>query len=157
MDSPQTRFLFEMFAELQAPLDVGPTPEGHRMVILTSGGRFNGPDMRGEVVPGSGGDWARIRSDGTFALDVRACLKTDDGALIYITYGGRAAFRDAEQMGMALDFMSIDPVDPASYYFRTNPIFETSDPRYARLNGVVAVGLGALGHGGVTYRIFEIT
>lgn len=156
MQAPETRFLFEMFAELQAPLDVGATPEGHRIVIITSGGTVSGPEIRGTVVPASGGDWARIRSDGTFALDVRVCLKTDDGALIYMTYGGRAAFKDGEQMAAALDFSSSDPVDPATYYFRTNPIFETSDPRYARLNGVVAVGQGALGHGGVTYRIFEI-
>lgn len=156
MDEPHTRFLFEMFAALEPPLDLGDTPEGHRVVILTSGGSFSGPGMRGVVVPGSGGDWARIRTDGTFALDVRVCLRTEDDALIYMTYGGRAAFNDAAQLSAALDFTSASPVDPATYYFRTNPVFETSDPRYARLNGIVAVGLGALGHGGVTYRVFEV-
>jgi uncharacterized protein DUF3237 len=33
-----------------------------------------------------------------------------------------------------------EPVDPAAYYFRTTPRFETVAPSYAWLNDVVAVG-----------------
>lgn len=156
MSALESEFLFEMHASLAAPLDMGSTPEGHRIIILATGGTFEGPRLKGEVVANSGGDWARIRPDGSFDLDVRASLRTDDDALIYITYRGRAVFQNSEQMGQALDFTSENPVDSSEYYFRTNPLFETSDDRYAWLNSVVAVGKGGLGHGGVTYRIFAI-
>lgn len=156
MSELASAFLLEMHAKLAAPLDIGATPEGHRLVILATGGHFEGPDLKGTVEPNSGGDWGRIRPDGSFDLDVRACLRTDDDALIYVTYRGRAAFRDQEQMGRVLDFNSENPVDPSEYYFRTNPMFETSHPKYDWLNRIVAIGKGKLGHGGVTYRIFEI-
>src|ERR1700730_6061973 len=49
-----------------------------------------------------------------------------------------------------------DPVDPSSYYFRTQMTFETSDARAAWLNGVLAVGVGRIGHGGVEYRVHRV-
>ncbi|MEO0566320.1 MAG: DUF3237 domain-containing protein [Pseudomonadota bacterium] len=150
---------YEFLMELHAKLDVhdhGPTPEGHRLVVMATAGYFKGPKLSGEVVGGTGGDWGRIRNDGSFGLDVRASIKTDDGALIYATYGGRGVFKDAEQMGLALDFQGEPKVDPEEYYFRTNPVFETSSEKYAWLNGIVAVGKGRLGNGGVTYDIYAI-
>src|SRR5258708_5431532 len=86
----QSEFLFELSLTLQAPLDIGLGPEGHRLIIMTSGGRFQGPRLSGTVLPLTGADWPRIRSDGTFAIDARACFRTTEGALIYVTYGGRA-------------------------------------------------------------------
>ena len=34
-------------------------------------------------------------------------------------------------------------VDPASYYFRVTPTFETADTDLAWLNGIIAAGTGA--------------
>ena len=42
------------------------------------------------------------------------------------------------------------------YYFRTNPLFETGDERYAWLNTIVAVGKGRTGDGGVIHEIFAV-
>ena len=33
-----------------------------------------------------------------------------------------------------------EPVDPAAYYFRTTPRFETGSSRYGWLNDLIAVG-----------------
>lgn len=47
-------------------------------------------------------------------------------------------------------------IDPAWYYFRTNPLFETGSARYAWLNDVVAVGTGYLVDGGVAYHVEQV-
>lgn len=154
--SISSEFLFEMHADLCAPIDHGPTPNGHRFVLISPGGRFEGPRLRGTVVANSGGDWGRLRPDGTFALDVRITLRTHDDAFIYMTYGGRLVAEPAV-MPQVLDVGQPGGVDPESYYLRTNPLFETGDPRYAWLNGIVAIGYGKTGDGGVTYRVFTVS
>jgi hypothetical protein len=47
------------------------------------GGRFEGKDIRGEVIPG-GGDFPVVRPDGVEVLDALYRLKTDDGVQIII-------------------------------------------------------------------------
>ena len=36
------------------PIDVGPTPEGHRRIIPITGGAVSGPRLSGRVLPGGG-------------------------------------------------------------------------------------------------------
>ena len=74
----QSEFLFDLSLTLQAPLDIGSGPEGHRLIVMTSGGRFQGPRLSGTVLPLPGADWPRIRSDGTCALDARASQDAHD-------------------------------------------------------------------------------
>ena len=50
-----------------------------------SGGIFEGPKLRGTVLP-AGGDWIIICPDKIMQLDVRVTLKTDDDEFIYMTY-----------------------------------------------------------------------
>jgi len=45
-----------------------------------TGGNFDGPKLRGVVLPG-GGDWLRIRGDGAAELDVRA-TRTDQAEFL---------------------------------------------------------------------------
>jgi Protein of unknown function (DUF3237) len=47
-------------------------------------------------------------------------------------------------------------VDPTSYYFRINPLFETANANYDWLNRVVAVGIGHRRADGPIYSIFEV-
>jgi hypothetical protein len=51
------------------------------------GGTFSGPKLKGQVLSG-GGDWLLFRKDGAAQLDVRSTLRTEDGALIYVSYRG---------------------------------------------------------------------
>ena len=135
----QNAFPLEMHAKLLAPVDVGPSPEGHRLVIHAGEGQFKGRKMSGTAVPSSGGDWASIRLDETFAPDIRIYQEADDGAFIYATYGGCAVAKSPEQLVAILDLFSSDSVDPDEHYFRTNTLIR-GDRRCARLKGVVSNG-----------------
>ena len=156
MPELQSEFLFQMRVKLAPPIESGPTPNGHRMVCMGESGTVEGPRIRGEVMPMSGGDWAVLRPDGSGALDVRLSLKTDDGAVILMTYHGRMVPLDGD-IGYALDFAKPDDPEGADrYYFRTNPLFETGDERYKWLNHLVSIGKGRTGDGGVIYDVFAI-
>lgn len=146
--------LFDLDVTAHPRQDIGPGPLGHRVIGRIKGGRFNGPRLSGDLLEG-GGDWAIVRADGGFMIDVRATLRTDDGALIYMTYAGRwtipGAIRDA-----VLDPARVDGVDPNSYYFRITPMFETGAADYAWLNDVVSIGFGQRTAAGVRYRVVHI-
>jgi len=49
-----------------------------------------------------------------------------------------------------------EAVDPASYYFRINPLFETSAPKYDWINRIVAIGFGYRRADGPIYSVFEV-
>ncbi|MGP3976403.1 DUF3237 domain-containing protein [Streptomyces sp. 8N114] len=150
----RTAHLFDLVVDLNPRLPIGSGPFGRRVLFGAAGGTFHGPKLRGEVVPG-GGDWALFAPDGTMALDVRLTLRTHDGALLHMTYGGRWVTPPALREAMA-DPAERHRIDPAGYYFRTNPLFETGAQQYAWLNGIVCVGSGYLVEGGIAYKICEI-
>jgi len=49
-----------------------------------------------------------------------------------------------------------EAVDPAAYYFRTTPRFETSHPNYAFLNRRITVATGDRRAEGPVYTIHEL-
>ncbi|WP_071187619.1 DUF3237 domain-containing protein [Trichormus sp. NMC-1] len=157
MSELKTEFLFEIRIQIQPPMDVGQAPDGNRIIFIAQSGQFEGPNLKGEVIPMSGGDWARVRADGSGAIDVRLCLKTHDGAIILMTYGGRMV-ASPENFEYAVDYSKPDDPQGAEerYYLRTNPLFETGDERYAWLNNIVAIGKGRTGEGGVIHEIFAV-
>ena len=147
----ESRLLFNVTLSVGTPQLLGRTPAGDRRVVPVLGGTFDGERLRGTVEPG-GSDWILMRPDGAAQLDVRLTLKTDDGALIGMTYRGvrhgPAAVIDRLNRG--------ETVDPSEYYFRTAPFFETSAAKYDWLNRVVAVATGRRPPEGPIYRVFEI-
>lgn len=153
----ELEFLFESRVKLQLPaLNLGMGPEGYRAIYFVKGGTFEGPKLKGRVVPGSGADWVRVRPDGSSHLDVRFCLETNNGALLYVHWHGRF-WADAENLEYARDFGK--PDDPAGadrYYFRSAPEFETADSRYAWLNRIVTVSKCRTGDGGVIHRVYAV-
>jgi len=149
-----SKFLFTMDAELEAPIPVGAGPLGARLIAYVTTGTIEGETLKGEVLPG-GGDWALILGDGCLQIDVRACLKTHDGAIIYVTYGGRMDI-PADLQPTVFNRETAESVDPSSYYFRTCPLFETGDERYAWLNRIQSVGVGRLTSRGVAYDVHQI-
>ena len=66
--------------------EVGKGPHGVRRILPLTGGKIEGPKIKGEVLA-FGADWVLIRPDGVIELDVRATIKTDDGGLVYARYG----------------------------------------------------------------------
>ncbi|MDA3644684.1 DUF3237 domain-containing protein [Saccharopolyspora indica] len=149
----ETAHLFDIVVDLER-LDIGAGPLGHRVLFQSAGGSFEGPRLRGEVLPG-GGDWALFRPDGTMALDVRLTLRTHDDALVHMTYQGRWTVPHELRAAMA-DPAERHRIDPDRYYFRTTPLFETGAEQYAWLNDVVSAGSGYLVDGGVAYRVSEL-
>jgi hypothetical protein len=125
----------ELRLETAATLDVGSTPYGTLTIFPVVGGSFEGERLRGKVLAG-GGDWVSVRGDGTFTLDLRVTLETDDGGLIHMTFTGVR--------------------DDANHYFRTAPRFETAAPKYAFLNRLLAVGIGEIRPEGPVHIIEEI-
>jgi hypothetical protein len=103
-------------------------------------------------LPGGGADWQLLRADGVLELDLRATLRTDDGALIWMRSFG---FRHGPPEVIAAIGRG-EPVDPARYYFRITPRFETAHPTYAFLNRVVAVATGDRRAEGPIYTIHEV-
>jgi len=150
----KTVHLFDMVVDLNPPLDIGGGPFGRRVLFGDTGGSFEGPELHGEVLAG-GGDWALFRPDGAMALDVRLTLRTHDDALVHMTYGGRWTTPPELRADMT-DPVKRYQVDPAQYYFRTNPLFETGAKQYAWLNDIVCVGAGYLVEGGVAYKIARV-
>ncbi|MWB76506.1 DUF3237 family protein [Pseudooceanicola sp. 216_PA32_1] len=150
MDSIPARHLFDLSLEVGPPLDLRGADGTGRCVFHVPGGTFAGERLRGSVLPVSG-DWLTTER-GYSRVEVRAMLRTDDNALIYMTYGGintlTAAIRDRIAGG--------EDVDAGEYYFRTAPMFETAAPQYDWLNRVVAVGMGKRTGAGVEYRVCEV-
>lgn len=136
---------------------IGASPFGDQRLGYVTGGRFFGDRLNGIVLPG-GGNWSRSgRIEGSGAVgtfDARAVWQTDSGSLIYVTYGGRSVIPDSVRAEFA------DPaaphVDPARYYLRIAPVFETADPALGWLNGVLAVGVGERTDFGVRHVVHEI-
>jgi hypothetical protein len=62
---------------------VGESKRGVRRVIPITGGTFEGPNIKGDVLPG-GEDWQLVRPDGDTELYARYLLKTNDGYVIQV-------------------------------------------------------------------------
>jgi hypothetical protein len=146
----RTKPLFVLREQVPPLLLVGQTPNAFRRIGVIQGGSFEGDRLSGEVV--SGNDWQAVRTDSCIQLDVRLVLRTTDGALIVMTYqclrAGPSSVMEKLDKGEA--------VDPTSYYFRMNPMFETSAPQYDWMNRVIAVGAGHRLADGPIYSIFEV-
>ena len=148
----QSRPLFVLTLNVPKIEDLGVTPYGARKIATVVAGTFVGDHLRGTVQPSPGGDWLLLRSDGVLCLDVRMTLKTDDGDLIYMSYKGmRHGPKDVmERLNKG------EVVDPALYYFRSVPVFETSSVKYGWLNRAVFVAIGRREATGPIYDVHEI-
>src|SRR5258705_12583878 len=146
-----SRVLMRLRVGVPPPQRVGAVAHGARVIAPIASGSFEGPRLRGKVLP-CGGDWTLLRPDGVLELDLRITLETDDGALI-----GMSSFGLRHGPAEVLAALSRgEPVDPSEYYFRTAPRFETSAPQYAFLNRVMAIASGDRRAGGPIYSIEEI-
>lgn len=143
---------FTYHATLKEPLMVGPGPFGTRVVFEVTGGRAEGERLKGKLL-GGGADWLLVGPDGWGRLDVRGQLLTDDGASIYVQYYGVLEMNDKVQNATNTG----GGTEYSDQYFRTNPRFETGDPRYAWLNQTLFVAEGRVRPGMVEYRVYRVT
>ncbi len=129
--------------DLDPPLRVGNGPLGARTVAAISGVRLEGDRLEATLASPAAADWM-IQNGGVGAVDVRMTLRTEDDALIHITYTGRVDARDRDK-GVVV---------------WVAPLFETGDERSAWLNAIQAVGKGTMsvvdGKMGLTYEFYEV-
>jgi hypothetical protein len=146
-----SRLLMKLEVVVPPPQRIGAGPHGGRVIAPITSGTFEGPRLRGTVLPG-GGDWLLLPADGVLELDLRITLQTDDGALIHMrSFGLRHGPPDVlEALARG------ESVDPSLYYFRTTPTFETSALRYAFLNQLIAISSGDRRSSGPIDTIEEI-
>jgi hypothetical protein len=135
--SPAFEYLGTLRAETGTRSVVENGPQGTRTIVQVVGGSFEGPRLKAAVQTPAG-DWITNRADGSYRLDVRLTLKTNDGALILVTYNG---IGQATNGGASL---------------RIAPLFETGDPRYVWLTRLQAVGVGERVGTTVKYDIYAL-
>ena len=139
--TPGLELVMTLRVEIAAPLDVGAVGGGVRRVIPITGGTFEGPEIRGTVLPG-GADWNLTRPDGVAEIWARYTLRTDDGVLIAIINAG----------------LVVPPAD-GSHHVRTVPQFEVAGEQYAWLRRNIFVGTLAPAESGdaVKLQFFRLT
>jgi hypothetical protein len=149
--APGLEFAFELRAEVADPTVIGELPTGTRRIVDILGGSFEGPRLRGRLVPG-GADWQLIRADGFTEIDARYTLETDAGQLIYVSnLGIRHA---APEVMRRLNAGEV--VDPSEIYFRAIPRFETAAPELEWLMRSIFVSTGERYPNGVIIRYFRV-
>jgi hypothetical protein len=134
---PGYEFVCELEARLEAPVVIGVTPTGLKRMVPITGGRFQGPLLRGTGVPG-GADWQYQRSDGVWVLEAIYLLRTDDGVTIQVRNHGLRHGPPAVMQRLSAG----EPVDPSEYYFRATPGFDAPVGRYDWLNRGIFICTG---------------
>jgi hypothetical protein len=80
---PRVEFVYESIIDLDATMDLGLGPLGQRRMVPITGGVFQGPRIKGKVLPG-GADRQLVRTDGVRILNALYELQTEDGAIITV-------------------------------------------------------------------------
>ena len=122
-DAPTLEFVFEETVTLGEVTGPGETARGGRVIIPITGGTFEGPDIRGTIVPG-GWDWQLRRPDGCTDVEADYFLRTDDGVTINVINKGVICAGEGGAM---------KPV-------RTHPVFEAPRGKYEWLSQNAFVG-----------------
>lgn len=123
---------------VDTPLIIKGGPRGTRFIAAIAAAEWTGR-INAKQIGSASADWAMLGQDGNAAIDVRTTLKTEDDALIYVSYTGRSKKLS----------------DGSTVLFIT-PVFETGDSRYGWLNTLQAVGRGTMKNGQLVYEICEL-
>jgi len=152
LPAPRLTQIYRLAATLGQPLDLGERPEGHRRIVPLTGGRFTGPELRGELLAGASADWQTVLADGTALGDIRYTLKTDAGELLYVqSRSVRHGSADVlARLGRGED------VGASEYTFRTSTSIETAAPGLDWLNKGVFISVGGRQTDAVIYETYLV-
>jgi hypothetical protein len=137
--------------EVDPPLELGEVSGNTRRVVGIKRGSFEGPSLRGEVLP-AGADWQYTRSDEVVVLEARYILKTDQGDLISVLNRG---FRHGSPQ-LASMLASGQHVPPSQYYFMTAPQFESASPNLRWLMRTIFIGQGQRERDSLTINVWQV-
>jgi hypothetical protein len=127
-----TEYLMTLYAPLDPPQKID---QSLTIYNVGPGGWAKGPRFHGTLIAPAA-DWIRSMPGGNLRQDVRLTIKTDDGALIYVTYNGIIN----RSKTVAQRAAGGGRLTPADEYFLTAPTMETSSKAYLWLNRVQCVG-----------------
>lgn len=121
-EAPGLEYVCELKVTCDPGYSVGKTSHGERFIIPINGGTFEGPKMRGTVIPG-GADYQLVdKEHGRTELEAIYSIRTDDGVNIHI-----------RNCGLLVN-------DSNGFYFRTAPKFEAPQGTpYEWLNNAIFV------------------
>ncbi len=126
-ESPELEFVLELHVTCDPGFTVGEHQHGNRFVIPITGGTFEGPKIKGIVLPGGADYQLQDREHGRTELDAIYCIQTDDGVNIHVRNWG-------------ISVMGRDESGRPQFYFRTSPKFEAPrDSKYGWLNDAIYV------------------
>ena len=132
-EAPQLEFVVELKVKCEGAYQVGQTPHGNRFIIPIVGGTFEGPQMKGTILPGGADYQLQDNAHGRTELEAIYSLRTDDGVNIHIRNQG-------------LICTGQDSEGRPQFYFRTAPQFEAPmDSKYAWLNNAIYVCQPSMG------------
>lgn len=137
-EEPQLEYVCELKVTCDAAFSVGQTAHGERVVIPITGGTFEGPRMRGTILPG-GADYQLVDNKrGRTELEAIYCIRTDDGVNIHIRNCGILHNLDG-------------------FYFRTAPKFEApQNSPYDWLNNGIFVCAPGFGEGYISLKVWMV-
>ncbi|MCU1374837.1 MAG: hypothetical protein JWO68_2123 [Actinomycetia bacterium] len=120
---------------------LGETPVGKRIIQEIESVQFTGAHFNARSKGKASADWLSIDGAGIATFDIRMLLETEDEALVYLAYEGKADWSKG---------MATEPVYVTAH-------FETGDDRYRWLNHALVVGKGELVEGGgLAYQFQQV-
>ncbi len=132
-EAPQLEFVVELKVKCEGAYQVGQTPHGNRFIIPIVGGTFEGPQMKGTILPGGADYQLQDNAHGRTELEAIYSIRTDDGVNIHVRNRG-------------LICTGQDSEGRPQFYFRTAPQFEAPmDSKYAWLNNAIYVCQPSMG------------
>jgi hypothetical protein len=152
LPDPRLRKIYRLEATLAPPLELGDTAQGRRRIVPLAGGRFSGPEINGELLPGGSADWQMLLADGTAIGDIRYTLRTDRGELLYVK--SRSVRHGSAEVLARLG--RGEDVDAREYTFRTSTQIETAATDLDWLNKGVFIGVGGRQAAGVIYETYLV-
>lgn len=150
----RTSYLMTISVQAALPTSLGLFPGGERRFIAFTGGSFRGApgsDLQGTMAQG-GVDWQTARADGAIEIRAHYLLITDRDEHIEVQSDGLRIFPAAVAAAAAAG----QPVDPASYYFRTHIRLFTESARLDHLNQHIAVSTGERRIDGVHVHVHQV-
>ena len=152
LPDPALTLVYRLEAVLGEPLELGEVSQGRRRIVPQIGGTFEGPDVKGKLLPGVSADWQIVLEDGTALGDVRYTLQTGAGDLLYVQSRG-VRHGSAEVLAR---LARGEDVDASAYTFRTSTQIETAAPDLDWLNKGVFISVGGRQAAGVIYETYLV-
>jgi hypothetical protein len=149
--SMQLEPIMTITVEVTEIMSAGKTPFGEVRLLPFDSGSFEGPGLRGRLLPG-GTDWQQIRADGVFEIRAHYMLETDQGERIEVVSEG---IRHAAP-GVLERIAAGEVVGPDQYYFRTAIRLNTAAERLAHLNRRLFVSSGERTQNSVHLTVYAV-